>query len=253
MVCLCCASLRGVDVCSSLDQMSEILFHSLLIANSKGHRTAVKNKMPQKVNLRESHVIYRTLKCFYAVAGFLHFALAARLLVLLPLVGRRFLPGGINDFFNAVNCCVWPLELVLSLGHLLPITPVSYVFMRFVPAIVLLVLNKEAAIQRNTVYGLYIFDVAFTGLIGYIYHYKKFSNVGKVPQWLLGTYQLVNMVDFPLNAIMEFSILFMGLKYIDGYFKYLVQLVLLVFIPAKFQLYKRLFIKYFRLESSKVE
>jgi hypothetical protein len=176
-----------------------------------------------------------------------------RLLVLLPLVGRRFLPGGIHEFFYKTSLGIFPVEFMFSLFQLLPISPLSYTFLHALTLITLLVLNSNIELQRHTVYGLYIADVSFTGLIGYFYHYKKLSNVGRVPQWLSQLYQVVTLIEFPLHAITEFIILFMGLKYINGYEKLGIQLILLIFIPLKFQLYKRLIFKFFRIESDKVE
>lgn len=209
--------------------------------------------MTQRVDLRESPFLFRALKCLYAVSGFLQFALFLRLLVLLPLVGRRFLPGGIHDFFYTLTLLRLPIELVLSLSRLLPVTPASYIFSQVIPLAVILVFNRDPEIQRHTVYSLYIADVSFKGLLGYVYHYKKLTNLGRVPLWLGQSFQLVSVVEFPLRAVMEFAVLFMGLKHTDGYYKLAIQFILLVFIPAKLQLYKLLILKYFRIESGKVE
>lgn len=209
--------------------------------------------MPQRVNLRESPFVFKSVKCFYAIAGFFHFALLVRLLILLPLVGRRFLPGGIHEFFRSVVLIISGVEFVLSILKLIPISPSGYVFSHLLPVITVCVFDKNIELQRHTFYGLYIADITFTGVVAYFYHYKKLSNLGRVPQWLVQVFQVVNVLEFPLHSVMEFAILFMGLKYVEGWAKHSIQLILLVFIPTKVQLYKRLLFKFFRIESTKVE
>lgn len=209
--------------------------------------------MAQKINLRESVILFRLLKSYYVCVGFLYFAFFVRLLVLLPLVGRKFLPGGIHTFFEQVTYITFGLGLLLSCVQLVPIAPLQYILGNFLNVVVVWILSKDIKLQRHAVYGLYIGDVAVTGIVAYVYHFQKLVYIGHTPAATRGFYQAISLADLVLRGLLEFVILFMGLKYVEGPYKTALSVVIFFHIPTKFFLLKRLWTKQSSGDQVKVE
>lgn len=208
--------------------------------------------MPQKINLRDSARLYQLIKAVYVVLAFFHAAILLRLLVLLPLVGRKFLSGGIQQFLELVYAADFTVLMLLSLLKLVPITPAFHVFDNITVAfIVAKVLRDQEDTKRHLSYGLIIVVWSMTKTCNYIYHYYKLKTLNRsVPEsWrLLHTY--VVLVSFPIEAVLEFVILFLSLRHLQDHWKTAAQVMLLLFIPTKLFLYKRLVLKYFKDEKS---
>ncbi len=211
--------------------------------------------MPQRVNLRESPALYKALKSYNIVAMFMYGAILARLFILLPLVGRKFLAGGIGDFFNKVMTGICVGEVVLSLFKLLPIQLPLIILQNWIKLFIVWgILNRDEKILNHSCYSLLILCWGVYGFIGYIYWFWKLKNIGRVPKKLRSLFENLQLIIFPIASSVEFITIFLSLKYFsedDKNLKLFTQVVLLGYIPTKFYLYKRLIFKIFKIETGK--
>lgn len=189
------------------------------------------------------------------VALFTYGAILARLFILLPLVGRKFLAGGIGEFFNISITGICCAEVVLSLFKLSPIQLPLIILQNWIKIfIVWFIFNRDNLILNHSCYSLLIFCWGLYGFIGYIYWFWKLKNIGKVPRQLVSLFGNSQLVLFPIAGSVEFITIFLSLKYIaaeDESLKKFTQAVLLGYIPTKFYLYKRLIFKIFKIETGK--
>jgi len=211
--------------------------------------------MPQKVNLRESPTLYKFLKTYNIIAMFMYGAVLARLFILLPLVGRKFLSGGLNEFFINVVQVICGAEIFLSLVKLVPIQlPLIILQNALKVFIIYTVLMRETVLLNHHCYSLLILCWCSYGFIGYIYWFWKLKNIGRVPNGLLSLFQNLQLILFPITSVSEFILIFLNLKFIgedEDRLKMATQIVLLGFIPTKFYLYKRLIFKFFKIQTEK--
>lgn len=212
--------------------------------------------MPQKINLRNSPALFKGLKAYHIVAMFMYGAVLARLFILLPLVGRKFLAGGISDFFNLVTTIICSIEIILSLVKLIPIQLPLIVLQNWVKFFIIwAILDRDDKILNHSCYSLLIFSWCSYGFVGYIYWFYKLKGLGRVPKGLNNFYQNLKLIVFPIEASVEFITIFLSLKFINQdsqqYLKIFTQLVLLFYIPTKFYLYKNLIFKVFQINPSK--
>ena len=164
-------------------------------------------KTKMRINFTQRLVFFNNMVLF-----FLWFCVLLRLLILLPLVGRKFLPGGISDFFHAVATVSTSSELLLSFSVLkLRRSKVFYHLFKFLNLmfIIWVVLINYKKISRHWSYSLLIFSYSLDETINY---FKFLLNVSWI-NWLR-THKLI--IFFPLQKISEIALLMLSLQFISN-------------------------------------
>lgn len=171
----------------------------------------------------------------------LWFCCLVRLLVLAPLVGRRFLPGGIAEYFQYLYTASLISQFVLS----------AFIF-KFPRRLTLLKLSKAVAglfvtwavvyhfpkISRHTSYGFYLFAVSAQETLNYFYYFY--------PTNLLKYFKRRSfLVLYPVQKITEIALILVSFRFIqqkidnDYYylFSYLMKGILVSYIPVSISIY----------------
>lgn len=191
------------------------------------------------------------------ISSFLWIAVLLRFLVLFPLVGTRFLPGGIADFFLCVQCIIfidlfsyyliyrnYPNSQFLrkvNLNRLL-LTIFSRVLISFG---VLYAFPKTA---RHISFSTLIISNSLQESTRYLYNAYKIRTFGKKLYWLQLIKKLIFINFFPIEIISEVILIFISLQFADAENKlygYLLRVILFLYIPFFYVLYKTKIVSYF--------
>lgn len=178
------------------------------------------------------------LLLFYNVASTtLWFCCFVRFLILLPLVGRRFLPGGIADFFHVV--AVTPLIgnlLLLSLNttkwksQLWPLlNGVKMVWICYG------VIFPHPKIAKHTSYSFLITAWCLQYIIHYSYHAFRIKT--RTSPFFLFWLQYNNFyIVYPLSVIAEMIQVFLSLSFVaeDSYHELVLKSLFVGYIPVAY-------------------
>ncbi|RCK59178.1 Very-long-chain (3R)-3-hydroxyacyl-CoA dehydratase PASTICCINO 2 [Candida viswanathii] len=186
------------------------------------------------------------------VAATLWFCCFARFLILLPLVGRRFLPGGIADFFHVVALLpligsivvkfalkrAWKRSYLWSLLNGIKMAWLCYG-----------VIFPHPRIARHTSYSILI----SAWCVQYIIHYSYFAfkvKTKRSPLFLLWLEYNNFYFTYPFALAAEMILLFLSLGFVeeDLVYDYAIRVVFLSYIPVAYfawsHLQKRKQVKY---------
>lgn len=168
----------------------------------------------------------------------LWFCCFLRLIILLPLVGRRFLPGGIADFFHVVSFT--PLVgWVLMKAALRKKATINDLWGLANAArmvwICFGIVFPHPRVARHTTYSVLIITWCLTYFIHYTYHAFRIKTRSS-PYFLFFLQYHIFFVTFPLTLIAEMALLFLSLEFVqDGlWYELLVQAFLLLYIPGAY-------------------
>lgn len=173
---------------------------------------------------------------FFNVASLtLWFCCFGRFLILLPLVGRRFLPGGIADFFHVVS--LLPLIEFVVVKLLVPKPFTKNDFFKFLNAARLawlcyVVIFPHPKVAKHTSYSLIIAAWCFQYIIHYAYYAFK-TKTKKSPQWLFWLQYHNFYWTFPIAIVGEISILFLSLAFVEHkWYDISYQVAVLAYVPG---------------------
>lgn len=176
---------------------------------------------------------------FYnAVAATMWFCCLTRLLLLLPLVGRHFLPGGIADFFHVVSLIpivsFFLVKTLLkngfkktdlwNLGNGIKMAWICYG-----------VIFLHPKIAKHTSYSILIFAWCWVNLIHFAYHAFRIKTRGS-PRFLFWLQYHNFYVTFPLSLVAEMILIFLSLGFVDDSSAYdlFIKVVLLSYVPVAY-------------------
>ncbi|EMG48518.1 PHS1 Very-long-chain [Candida maltosa Xu316] len=176
---------------------------------------------------------------FYNTASAtLWFCCFGRFLILLPLVGRKFLPGGIADFFHVV--CVlpligsilirgalntkWKLSSLWSLSNGLKMVWICYG-----------VIFPHPKIAKHTSYSLLITAWCLQYFIHYSYHAFRIKTK-RSPHFLFWLEYNNFYLTYPLGLVAEMILLFLSLAFVEenSLYDYVLKSAFLAYIPVAY-------------------
>lgn len=178
---------------------------------------------------------YGKVKFFYYCASFtLWFCCFARFLILLPLVGRKFLPGGMADFFHVVSA-------VPLIGNVINLPSSgwrgsslywSYFNSLKMIALCYLVIFPHPKIAKHTSYSFLIVAWSVSNIIHTAYYAFK-TKTRTSPRFLFWLKYHHFYVTFPIGHIAEMVLLFLSLIFVEDDLWYELSLkgILLSYIP----------------------
>ncbi|CAK9436949.1 uncharacterized protein LODBEIA_P14510 [Lodderomyces beijingensis] len=187
------------------------------------------------------------------VAATLWFCCLARFLILLPLVGRRFLPGGIADFFHVVS--LTPLmatsAVVLFNQHKRPFKAYFWSLLNGLKMawICYGVIFPHPKIAKHTAYSFLI--TAWSTQYFLHFTYLAFRERTRSSPFFLFWAQYNNFyVTYPVELVAEMSMIFLSLGFLteDSYYAIVIKAVFVSYIPIAYfawgHLKKRKAVKY---------
>jgi len=189
--------------------------------------------MPQLYPLtpRQRFVFY-----YQSASATLWFCCLARFLILLPLVGRRFLPGGIADFFHVVS--ILPvgdviIERVLATAR--NSTTDTYFDLFVGIKMVWLcygVIFQYPKIAKHTLYSVLIASWCILWSIHFVF--KAFTTkTRRCPSWLLKLQYSNFFLTYPSSWVAELILIFLALKFVEhDIYELFLQAVIVSYVPV---------------------
>lgn len=179
----------------------------------------------------------RAVFFFNIASATLWFCCLGRFLILLPLVGRRFLPVAIADFFHIVS--VIPLVIFLAVNLLarkeFQVSDLWGLFngLRMV-WICYGVIYPHPKIAKHTSYSFLIISWCILNLIDSTYYAFKVKTKAS-PLWLFKLHHLHFYVTFPMALVSEMILIFLsGLYEKNRIYDLFLDASLLMYIPVAF-------------------
>lgn len=175
---------------------------------------------------------------YNSVATTLWFCCLGRFLILLPLVGQKFLPGGIADFFHVV--AVIPLigffverinrhrGFKLSDGWILA-NGLRMVWICYG------VIFPYPIIAKHASYSLLIASWCTSCLIHYGYHAFRIKTRGS-PYFLFWLQYNNHYLTFPIGYVAEMILIFLSLKFVEQglIYEYVLKAAILAYTPLAY-------------------
>lgn len=195
----------------------------------------------------------------------------ARLVILYPLTGARFLPGGLADFYLSVLVGTCALELFnyASIFRHLRGTPTIYnalpkpywvnlLLTNSTRLLLAFVIYNYPKVARTNAFPLLVASQSIKELFRWYYNIEKVRLYNNVSKTAVAIRKITFLIATPLEASSIFYILFQSLpveSYQDALLPYdtriktLLKAILLGYFPAFYALYKRSIYKYFFVHS----
>lgn len=174
---------------------------------------------------------------FNVVSATLWFCCFARFLILLPLVGRRFLPGGIADFFHV--CSLFPLigaVLLIVLGHKSVSSSIWSITGGLKMAWICYgVIFPHPKIAKHTTYSILITAWCTQYLTHFTYY--AFRVRMRYSPALLHWFEFNNFyLTFPLQTAAEMLMLFLSLAFVEegSYYEAVLKAAFISYIPVAY-------------------
>ncbi|GEQ71451.1 hypothetical protein JCM33374_g5135 [Metschnikowia sp. JCM 33374] len=212
---------------------------------TKSHSPSNMALYPLPLNLR---VVF-----FYNLASFtLWCCCLGRFLVLLPLVGRQFLPAGIADFFHVVATLPLLGFFVVKFLAFSSDSPASASSEQQGPGLWGLfnglrlvwvcygVIFPHPKIAKHTTYSLLILAWCTQNIIDLAYHSFKLKT--RTSPWFLFALHYNHFyVTFPLAFVSELAIVFLSLAFVQhSVFEWVLQACFLLYVPVGYFTFKHL-------------
>lgn len=193
-------------------------------------------------------MIFKLYQLYQIGSAFLYLALLARWIVLLPLVGSKFLPGGIHEFL--CHLMVWSSLIELFwlfmfhgvIGGLKTRTSVKcFNFFYFVAAMHFHDDYEHALVLKNTSYSSFILGLSLTQ--AYSHWCKLFKRGRTLKKTFL--FKIETWVMMPLLYVSEFYLLLLNVQnpnfHTTPILEHINKGVLVIFFPVALSLYKKQF------------
>lgn len=199
--------------------------------------------------LLTSSLVCKLYQLYQIGSTFLYLALLARWIVLLPLVGSKFLPGGIHEFLCHLMVWISVLELVWLfkfrgfIGGLQTRTLIKCLnFFYFVAVMHFHDDYEHALILKNTSYSSFILGLSFTQ--AYSHWCNLFKN-GSVSSKKTLSSKMENWIMMPVLYLSEFNLLLLNVQNPNFHstpaLEQINKVVLVLFFPIALTLYKKQF------------
>lgn len=196
---------------------------------------------------------------------FLWIAVNARFLLLFPLTGIRFLPGGIADFFLGVNVATVLFDLLdyvaifskvsTRAGIALP-KPANLVLTLLERTIITGCILCYPKIAKSPAFATLVYTESLVELIRYYYNFYKVRTFGANHKVLRLIKKVSYTVVVPVQVCSELLLLFNSLQ-TESYYPELAQydsrvklgirFILIMFLPAFYMLFRRKLYEYYYL------
>lgn len=191
-----------------------------------------------------NRLISRLYQFTHMSCGFLFVALLIRWLILLPLVGSKFLPGVIHEFlcyllvYSSVSELIWLLKFR---GFIKTFSTRTFMkdlnFLYFVLVMHYYDDYEHAPVLKNASYSSFIIGVAFTQAYSHCNSlFKRSTLVGRGTIWKADTYFMM-----PLLYLSEMYLLLLNLRnpsfHTFPLLDKLNRVVLVIFLPVALSLY----------------
>lgn len=177
------------------------------------------------------------------VATTLWICCLARFIILLPLVGRRFLPGGIADFFHVVATLPLVSFFVVNIfGRSVYSASDIWSLLNGVRMVWICygVIYPHPKIARHTSYSLLIFSWCVQNIVDSLYYAFKVKT-RMSPAFLFWLHHHIFFVTFPLAFLGELILVFLSLKFVEiKWHRLAIELCVLSYVPLGYYTFQHL-------------
>ncbi|CAI5755895.1 unnamed protein product [Candida verbasci] len=187
-------------------------------------------------NIQYQLPLHEKIILLYDVSGAtLWWCCLGRLLILLPLVGRRFLPGGIADFFHIVAITPFINSIFFKFNKFKwsnlwsIINSIKIVWLCFG------LISSFTRIAKHTTYSILIFSYCLQ--YGIHYSYYAFRIKFRTTPWFLFWLQYNNFyLTYPLQTVSEMVLIFLCLQFTpdDSWYELGLKGLFLAYIPIAY-------------------
>lgn len=168
---------------------------------------------------------------FQVIVCILHFSCLLRLLLLIYLVGFRFLMPGIEEFFQIVtNISIVNNTVLYLLGYSNSLLAVV-IFNNFIKFLLINFLIGEE-FMNPYLYSVIVLVYSVNSILDHFQYFHLLN--GKFNK----LFKIIEMIIYPVLTVIEIIAIFNGLKIIDSYW---LRLLVLLYVPIRFQIGKELF------------
>ncbi|ODV93253.1 hypothetical protein PACTADRAFT_77606 [Pachysolen tannophilus NRRL Y-2460] len=167
----------------------------------------------------------------------------ARFSILLPLVGNKFLPGGIADYFLSVQALTCLFDLFNVITKIIEIKNSNLFILNFISkALISSILLQYPKIARNESFSTLIISWSLQEFFKNLYMIFKIRNKGiyKVPYLIYWFYSNNFILVYPLRVLSEIAIIFLSLRYAQAYKKSL-GLIIIAYLFIFVKIYSTMF------------
>jgi len=166
-----------------------------------------------------------------------------RLLILLPLVGRRFLPGGIADFFHVVSTLPLVGFFVVNLfGRSVYSASDLWSFVNAARMVWICygVIYPHPRIARHTSYSFLILSWCIQNIVSSSYYSFKVKTRTS-PAFLFWLHHHIFFLTFPMAFISELILVFLSLKFVSiKWHRIAIELYVLSYVPLGYLTFQHL-------------
>lgn len=191
--------------------------------------------------------IYKIFQLYQLQGAFLYLALLMRWLVLMPLVGSRFLPGGIHEFLcyllgiASIFDILWSLYFRGPVGGILNrITLKSVNYLIVIANLHFYDDYEHAPILRSAAYSTFIITVS---LFESYQHWCRLFKRGPNHKWRTGYWKFISYVIAPSLYLTEFYLLLLNLRipnfHMTKSLEFLDKCILVIYFPVALTAYKK--------------
>lgn len=192
-------------------------------------------------------LIYKIFQLYQLQGTFLYLALLMRWLVLMPLVGSRFLPGGIHEFFcyllaiTSISDILWSLYFRGFIGGMLnKITLKSLNYLIVIGNLHFYDDYEHAPLLRSAAYSIFIITVS---LFESYQHWCKLFKRGPNHKWKTGYWMFISYFILPCLYLAEFYMLLLNLRIPNFHMTDSLELfdkfILVIYFPVALTAYKK--------------
>ena len=191
--------------------------------------------------------VHRLYQYYQIATSFLYFALLARWIILFPLVGKRFLPGGIHEFliylmfFSSIIEILWLLKFRGVKGTVINRTFLKDLnFMFFVGVMHFYDDYEHALVLKNIAYSVFVVSLSCDQCYSHLTKlFKRESGGQRRSLW----WKLDSFLAMPILYLSEFYLLLLNIQNPNFHSTPLLNqinnIVLVLYLPIAITLYRQ--------------
>lgn len=223
--------------------------------------------MPQHVSGRQYNTTQKYFLLIDSILTAFWLAVLLRLLILYPLTGARFLPGGIADFYISVLLATAIIEIVnfitvfrlipgkqtINNGLQKPVLP-YLIFTSFTRMIFSFIVYNYPKTARSEAFSILLLTQSSKEFFRWFYNLQKVRLFNTTPKFNKLSRSFTYLVCSPVEAFTTIYIILQSLGYpsyqnslahLDLYIKSILKGLIIIYLPIAYFIYKRTLTKYF--------
>lgn len=193
------------------------------------------SKVVPSTESRKKSVIHQYLVAYNAVSGFLWAAVLLRLIILYPLVGSKFISGGLEEYTRWVQTLML-LEVVHSAIGIVR-SPLVTAAIQVASRILVVwgVLYPFPSVGTYFAFTTCVVAWSITEILRYSFYVYSLVRPGAVPYWLVWLRYSAFYILYPMGAGSEWVLVLISLPEAERYsslYALFLKAIMLIYIPG---------------------